>query len=56
MKHCKFFHSVTMVFRDEKLYKTSVCVTLSSNEIDALFSVFDLEMAISPVSKIRPSV
>jgi hypothetical protein len=49
MKRCKFFHSVMMVFREEKLDKTSVCVTLSSNEIDALFSVRDFEMAISPV-------
>jgi hypothetical protein len=45
-----------MVFKDEKLDKTSVCVTLSSNDIEALFSVRDFEMAISPVSKTRPSV
>jgi hypothetical protein len=45
-----------MVFKDEKLDKTSVCVTLSSNDIEALFSVRDFEMAISPVSKIKPSV
>ena len=45
-----------MVFKDENPDKISVCVTLSSNDIEALFSVRDFEIEISPVSRIRPSV